>query len=162
MDTPKNICTSCHGHDWDGTTTFDLEHDEYCDACSGETIYTAMFERFEIGLTYDEVRSGYHQGRCDEDVQHLCTTKHIRTQLDDISDDDLKAELREYGAWTDEELDSREDSEHRIIWIAAGNIADDPEYSNIFCAPNIIRAVEPMRCTEQDFWDRQRPSDYGE
>lgn len=85
----------------------------------------AYFNRFDIKMTKDEARSASHQGKCDDDVKQLLVSKKIKNQLSKISDDDLISELKEYGAWDDEELKNRSDNEERIVWIAAGNIIDD-------------------------------------
>jgi hypothetical protein len=45
--------------------------------------------------------------------------------LDKISAYSLRAELREYGAWNEEELSNHEDNLARILWIACGNIREE-------------------------------------
>ena len=85
----------------------------------------ATFTRFEIEMTRKQALSASHMGRCDEDVQALVSHPKIKRQLKKISDEKLRDELREYGAWDHEELQDREENELRIIWIAAGNIADE-------------------------------------
>ena len=85
----------------------------------------ASFDRFEIEMTKAQAESASHMGRCDEDVQALCAHPKIKRQLKKISDEKLIAELKEYGAWDEEELQSREDNEQRIVWIAAGNIMNE-------------------------------------
>jgi len=85
----------------------------------------AYFDRFSIVLTKDQASSASHPGECDADVAALLKLPNIKRQLKKISDTDLTEELREYGAWSDEELKSRVDNESRIIWIAAGNIIEE-------------------------------------
>jgi hypothetical protein len=85
----------------------------------------ATFERFEIQMTKAQALSASHQGRCDEDVDALLQLPKIKRQLKKISDSDLSDELREYGAWDETELADRAANEHRIIWIAAGNIREE-------------------------------------
>lgn len=84
----------------------------------------ASFNRFEIKMTKKEAVSASHQGKCDEDVEFLRNQPHIKRQLKNIPDEKLHDELKEYGAWDESELSNREDNERRIIWIAAGDIAD--------------------------------------
>ncbi len=84
----------------------------------------ATFNRFEIEMTMNQANSASHQGRCDEDVEYLLTNRKIQNQLKKISDETLAAELKEYGAWDEEELKNRQDNEQRIIWLAAGEIVD--------------------------------------
>ncbi len=86
----------------------------------------ATFNSFEIEMAYEQAMSASHSGDCDNDVQDLLKDPLIRKQLDAISDESLKGELSEYGAWDDEELLNRASNESRIIWIAAGNIVDNP------------------------------------
>lgn len=85
----------------------------------------APFERFEISMTLNEAHQASHPGDCEADVIDLLKTAKIKRQLRKISDADLRDELREYGAWQDEELQDREANEMRIVWIAAGNIVGE-------------------------------------
>ena len=50
--------------------------------------------------------------------------RKIRRQLEKINPEDLKRELREYGAWDDEELADHAQNLQRILWIAAGDITE--------------------------------------
>jgi len=83
------------------------------------------FNRFEIQMTKKQALSASHSGDCESDVNSLLKLPAIKQQLKKIPDDTLQDELREYGAWDDEQLKNRHDNEQRIIWLAAGNIADD-------------------------------------
>lgn len=85
----------------------------------------ASFNQFSVEMTLEQARSASHPGPCDSDVQELCKLPKIRRQLAKISDADLGKVLREYGAWDDKQLLNRVDNEERIIWIAAGNIAEE-------------------------------------
>jgi len=83
----------------------------------------ATFNRFEFEMPEEAVRDCHHQGQCDEDVAYW----QGKIDLTHISDADLKAELKEYGAWEGTELNNRKVNEERIIWIAAGNIQEEKE-----------------------------------
>ena len=85
----------------------------------------ASFNRFEIQMTKDQAESVSHPGPCDSDVACLCRLPKIKRQLRKISDETLADELREYGAWDEDELKDRSDNEMRIIWIAGCNIAEE-------------------------------------
>ena len=85
----------------------------------------AYFNKFEIEMTKEQAYSVSHQGQCDNDVEILLQNPKIKRQLRKISDFDLAAELKEYGAWDTEELLNRRDNENRILWIAGGNIIDE-------------------------------------
>ena len=82
--------------------------------------------RIELNITKAQAREASHQGRCDDDVYALSQEASIRRQLDRISDPEiLAAELREYGAWDDQELADHEQNLQRILWIAAGDIVEN-------------------------------------
>jgi len=85
----------------------------------------AYFDCFTITLTKAQALSASHPGPCDTDVAYLLTLPTIQKQLSLIPDDDLVAELSEYGAWDDNQLANRADNEAHIIWIAAGNIREE-------------------------------------
>ena len=51
----------------------------------------------------------------------------MQEELDRIPADDLRAELKEYGAWSEEELADHEANLDRILWLACGNILDNPQ-----------------------------------
>lgn len=81
----------------------------------------ATFNRFEFQMPGDAVEECHHQGACDSDVEYW----QKKIDLSHISDADLAAELREYGAWDETELADRVANERRIIWLAAGNIQEE-------------------------------------
>lgn len=85
------------------------------------TTYTAYFNRFTIELTAEQMTACSHPGPCDDDVEE--TVKEL--DLTQIQPDDLRAELKDYGAWDDDELQDHAANLRRIVWIAAGNIKDD-------------------------------------
>lgn len=85
----------------------------------------AYFNRFTIEMTKKQALSASHQGECDKDVDYLLSLPKIRKQLRNIPDEDIIAELREYGVWDDEELKDSYKNDVRIIWIAACNIKED-------------------------------------
>jgi len=85
----------------------------------------AYFNRFSISMTKDMALSCSHQGACDEDVAYAVRVPRIRRQLDRIDPEDIRAELKETGAWDAEELSDDENNRERIVWIAAGNIKDE-------------------------------------
>lgn len=82
------------------------------------------FDSFSIEMTKRQAESASHSGQCDNDVDLLLQDRRITRQLDKINPDDIRAELKEYGAWDEVELQDDTANRQRIIWIAAGNIAD--------------------------------------
>ena len=82
----------------------------------------ATFNRFEIEFPDGAVNDCSHGGKCDEDVEYWA--KEI-VRPPEITPEKLATELKEYGAWDDEELKDDEANWRRIIWIGAGNIRDE-------------------------------------
>ena len=86
----------------------------------------ATFERFTLTMTTAQADDCSRPGQDATDaVKYLVNQPHIRRQLAKITDADLVAELRGYGAWSAEELTNRADNEQRIIWTAACNIREE-------------------------------------
>jgi hypothetical protein len=83
--------------------------------------------RIELQMSREQAESASHQGRCDEDVRALSEQPGIATQLAALKPEDVRAELREYGAWNAEELADHEQNLQRLLWLAAGDIADGNE-----------------------------------
>ena len=80
--------------------------------------------RFGLQLTYADAQHGHHPGQCDADIAELLTVPYIARQLADIPHDALADELREYGAWDNQELENHSDNLSRILWIACGDIVE--------------------------------------
>ena len=82
------------------------------------TQHWAVFNSFEFQMSDEAVADCQHQGQCDADVAYWVE----KIDLSRISPKAIADELREYGAWDDEELADELENKKRIIWIAAGNI----------------------------------------
>lgn len=90
-----------------------------------KTLFTS-FNYFDgISLTRQDAENCSHSGSCDNDVEITVNKPYAQKQLNVISNESLVKELKEYGAWDDEELQDNEQNKRRIIWIAAGNIQDN-------------------------------------
>ena len=85
----------------------------------------AQFNLFSLQMTLAQARQCSHSGACDADVAAMVATPQMRRQLAKLDPVTLATELREYGAWDDMELSNHKDNYNRIVWIAAGNIAED-------------------------------------
>jgi hypothetical protein len=85
----------------------------------------ALFNRFELEMTRAQAESASHPGQCDDDVAALVKHPKIARQLRKLDRDKLRAELKEYGAWDDEQLADDAQNLQRIVWIAAGNIVEE-------------------------------------
>jgi len=80
--------------------------------------------RIELQITKTQARNGHHSGPCDNDVAALSNDPKIKKQLKRIDPDTLKAELSEYGAWDDVELEDHAQNLQRLLWLACGDITD--------------------------------------
>jgi hypothetical protein len=76
----------------------------------------------EIQTTPEQAKRGSHQGQCDSDIEELLP--ELKEQMDAIDPDNLRKELKEYGAWSEEELNDHEANLRRILWIACGDIRE--------------------------------------
>lgn len=85
--------------------------------------------RIELSMTLAQAQSASHQGQCDADVLALMQVPKIKRQLAKIDPELLSAELREYGAWDEEERSNHDDNLMRLVWCAACDIAE--EYGQI-------------------------------
>lgn len=85
----------------------------------------ATFNRFELQITRDQALTGSHQGSCDDDIKALLELPAIKRQFKKIDPAKIKEELKEYGAWNEEELKDVDQNQARILWIACGNIREE-------------------------------------
>lgn len=81
---------------------------------------TAYFNRFTVDMPAEAVNQCSHHGACDDDVDFWQDRIAINAPPDQI-----RAELKEYGAWTQEELNDNQANKRRLLWLAAGNIQED-------------------------------------
>ena len=72
----------------------------------------------EIEMTVEQAESCAHAGSCDGDVAALLTVPAIANQLDAIPQAEIRAALKECGAWDTEELADDEANRARALWIA--------------------------------------------
>jgi len=70
----------------------------------------------------EQAQSVSHSGQCDADVAAL--KPKLRAQLDKLSPEVVRAELREFGTWDEKELADHEANLDRLIWITGGDIAE--------------------------------------
>ena len=75
----------------------------------------------------EDAESCSHPGPCDSDVEALMGHDYIAEQLEKIDPETLRDELDEYGAWDDDELADHDANLMRLVWIAAGDVAEHPE-----------------------------------
>lgn len=87
-----------------------------------ENPYSISFERFTILFPLSLLEDCGHSGSCDVDVARWSRKFQCPVHPQKLAD-----ELREFGAWTDEELEDHGANWERLIWIAAGNYRDQQE-----------------------------------
>lgn len=87
--------------------------------------YTSGTYCIPLELTIDQARSASHQGQCDADVEALARVPAIAAQLEAVDPAKLANELREYGAWNDDDLADHTQNLRRFLWLAAGDIVDE-------------------------------------
>ncbi len=82
--------------------------------------------RFQLQIGLDDARSCSQPGKdADEDVTELRRKPYIIEQLDKLDAATVAAELKEYGAWDDEQLADHDENLQRLLWLACGNVAED-------------------------------------
>lgn len=89
--------------------------------------HTAYFTRvgLEIDLKRSDALYGSQQGKCDSYIEDLRTVPYIYKQLDKLDPDLLREELKEYGAWDNEELSDHETNLRRYLFLSCCQIRDD-------------------------------------
>jgi hypothetical protein len=84
---------------------------------------TAYFNRFTLELPQDAVYACSQAGSVDEDVAYW--GPKVKSLNPSVRPEDIRAELKEYGAWDAEELTDEAANWERITWIAACNIKEE-------------------------------------
>lgn len=79
-----------------------------------------------LEIPNDLVDMCYHGGDCTYDVENALLDPFIRSQLDDITDEQLVNSLSEVWDNTKDVVNAdRHTNEMRAVWIACGNIIED-------------------------------------
>lgn len=79
----------------------------------------------EIEMTIEQALGASHQGECDADVEALLRVPEIAAQFDAMSADEIRAALKEYGAWDESELQDDHQNRLRALWSAACDIREN-------------------------------------
>lgn len=87
--------------------------------------WTSSCGRIELEMTLKQAQACTHPGPCDMDVAELSRTPKIRRQLAKVDRTVLANELRGYGAWDEHELADHDENLQRLLWLAAGDIAEE-------------------------------------
>lgn len=87
--------------------------------------YTSASGIIELNITKNVAESCSHSGSCDNDVMLALQIPAIKRQLAKIDPVVLARELKECGAWDEDELQDHSANLMRILWIAAGDITEN-------------------------------------
>jgi hypothetical protein len=87
------------------------------------SITHAVFNRFEVRLPSAAVEECAHPGPCDADVSRWAPK--IAELNPGIRPEDVRAELKEYGAWEAADLADDVENWERLVWIAACNVKEE-------------------------------------
>lgn len=88
------------------------------------TLYNYSNYGNDLRLTRKDAESVSHSGDCEDDVLILMEKKYIKKQLYLIEPEQLKKELREFGAWSEEDLSFHNVNLIRWVWISGGDIVE--------------------------------------
>lgn len=77
-----------------------------------------------LNIKKDDALDAHHSGPCDVDVAALSNQPYIAEQLAAIDRALLAKELKEYGAWDDEDLRDHAQNLQRLLWLACGDIME--------------------------------------
>ena len=92
-------------------------------------LFWASFNSFEMRLPAQAVAEIAQSGSNDAAVAHWAPIVAAQVEADNFRNrptpDKIRAELAEYGAWDERELEDDAANWHRIVWCAAHNIAED-------------------------------------
>lgn len=85
----------------------------------------ASFNRFELELPDEAIEACTHSGDCMPELEHW---SKIVKRPETLTDDMIRAELRECGAWYIGDLKDNAANWLRLVWIACGNVKDEEYY----------------------------------
>jgi len=81
----------------------------------------ATFNRFELNIPGPAIRDIAVSGANDDAVAYWSTRINRPVK---ITTEILKAELKEYGAWNEQELSNDSDNWRRLLWIGAHDLKE--------------------------------------
>ena len=89
-------------------------------------MYSILSHGTVIKMTMDQAKQAAHQGDCEKDCRELMEMPFIKNQFKKFDPEMVKKELKEYGAWNEAELSDTEMNNIRLLWLAAGDITEQP------------------------------------
>lgn len=82
------------------------------------------YNNCDLSLTSRDVNLIAQSGRNDDAVAFVKSKRYVKRQLKQIDPVSLSKELREHGAWDDEQLQDHEENLTRWIWMSAWDISE--------------------------------------
>ena len=79
----------------------------------------------DIKLTRADALKCSHSGDCTNDVKMVMQKPYVKKQLATLKPAFLAKELKEYGAWADDELKNHDCNLVRWVWISANDITEN-------------------------------------
>ena len=78
-----------------------------------------------LSLRRTDVESCAQSGRNDEAVEEALRAPYVIAQFEALDPDAIRSEIREYGAWDDQELADDAQNQARLLWCAAWSIREE-------------------------------------
>jgi len=78
----------------------------------------------DLNISKKHAEFGAHPGDCDDGIRYLRTVPSIQRQLKKLHPDQLRMELKQYGAWDETELQDHDMNVARWLWISCGAIRE--------------------------------------
>jgi hypothetical protein len=88
-------------------------------------IWVSSSGRIELELSREEVFTAHHSGDCEPGVREVMSHPDVATQLAQLAPESLVEVLRDYGAWDGVDLEDHAANLMRLVWIAAGDLAEE-------------------------------------
>ncbi len=82
---------------------------------------------FSLDMTREDVESVSQQGDNYENLHALVRFGYISEQLDKISSDDIRRELKSTGGWDEEQLEDDYENQCRLLFVVAGYLKSELE-----------------------------------
>jgi hypothetical protein len=92
-----------------------------------KTIYNCTNYGNDIRLTLKDAKLCSQSGDCGPYIDELLTKPYVKKQVATLNPLQLAKELKDYGAWSSEELKNHEENVRRWLWLSAGNITENIE-----------------------------------
>ena len=92
---------------------------------TNETLYYASGDYVELGFIPEDADDIMQPGPADETVEAIARKPYMSEQLDALSVDAIRSELKQYGAWDEDELADDSENRRRLVWVLGCNAAEE-------------------------------------